>query len=148
MGVSDFFYNFAKKIYKNTDFSFLRCRCTERLVPGCTRKFCNLEQSTKTPQLIQTPVNQGSASDTRNNNNNKGAGVVNFPGASSGALTREDKKVCLDSEGNERSEGDSWKNACNTCRCGPNGLAFCTQIFCAAIFAEDTKGNINIHTSK
>ena len=46
-----------------------------------------------------------------------------------------------------RSEGDSWKNACNTCRCGPNGLAFCTQIFCAAIFAEDTKGNINIHTS-
>lgn len=120
-----------------------RCRCTERLVPGCTRKFCNLEQSTKTPQLIQTPVNQGSASDTRNNNNNNGAGVVNFPGASSGAssgaLTREDKKVCLDSEGNERSEGDSWKNACNTCRCGPNGLAFCTQIFCAAIFAEDTK---------
>ena len=104
--VSDVCYNFAKKIYKNSDFSSLRCRCTERLVPGCTRKFCNLEQSTKTPQLIQTPVNQGSASDTRNNNNNNGAGVVNFPGASSGALTREDKKVCLDSEGNERCGAD------------------------------------------
>ena len=105
-----FVITLLKKIYENTEFSFLRCRCTERLVPGCTRKFCNLEQSTKTPQLIQTPVNQGSASDTRNNNNNNGAGVVNFPGASSGAssgaLTREDKKVCLDSEGNERCGAD------------------------------------------
>lgn len=111
-----------------------RCRCTERLVPGCTRRFCNIdiELSTKTPELIVSPVSE--SSETRNNNN--GGGVVNFPGANSGALTRDEKKVCIDSDGNKRSEGDSWKDSCNTCGCGPNGLTFCTQKLCIE-FAED-----------
>lgn len=111
-----------------------RCRCTERLVPGCTRRFCNIdiELSTKTPELIVSPVSE--SSEIRNNNN--GGGVVNFPGANSGALTRDEKKVCIDSDGNKRSEGDSWKDSCNTCGCGPNGLTFCTQKLCIQ-FAED-----------
>merc|ERR1711971_1145710 len=66
-----------------------------------------------------------------------GAGVVNFPGANSGALTKEEKKACIDSDGNKRSEGDSWKDACNSCGCGPNGLTFCTTAFCGPIFAKD-----------
>lgn len=114
-----------------------RCRCTERLVPGCTRRFCNIdfELSTKTPELIVSPVSESSG--TRNNNNNNGAGVVNFPGASSGAKTIEEKKVCIDSDGNKRTEGDSWKDACNSCGCGPNGLTFCTTAFCGPIFAKE-----------
>ena len=36
-----------------------------------------------------------------------------------------------------RSEGDSWKDACNSCGCGPNGLTFCTTAFCGPIFAKD-----------
>jgi len=124
-----------------------RCRCTERLVPGCTRRFCNIdiELSTKTPELIVSPVSQtpelivspvSESSETRNNNNHNGGGVVNFPGANSEALTRDEGKVCIDSDGNKRSEGDSWKDSCNTCGCGPNGLTFCTQKLCIA-FAED-----------
>jgi len=112
-----------------------RCRCTERLVPGCTRRFCNIdfELSTKTPELIVSPVSESTGS----RNNNKEAGVVNFPGANSGALTKEEKKACIDSDGNKRSEGDSWKDACNSCGCGPNGLTFCTTAFCGPIFAKD-----------
>merc|ERR1711915_666246 len=83
------------------------------------------------PELIVTPVQ--SPSQTRNNNN---GGVVNFPGANSEALSRDEQKVCIDSDGNKRSEGDSWKHECNTCGCGPNGVAVCTQKFCIA-FAED-----------
>ena len=77
-----------------------RCRCTERLVPGCTRRFCNIdfELSTKTPELIVSPVSES----TGTRNNNKEAGVVNFPGANSGALTKEEKKACTDSDGNKR----------------------------------------------
>merc|ERR1712137_88950 len=107
----------------------------QRDFPGCTRRFCNIdiELSTKTPELIVSPVSESSSA-TRNNNN--GGGVVNFPGANSGALTREEQKVCIDSDGNKRSEGDSWKDSCNTCGCGPNGLTFCTQKLCIE-FAED-----------
>ena len=45
-----------------------------------------------------SPVSE--SSETRNNNN--GGGVVNFPGANSGALTRDEKKVCIDSNGSKR----------------------------------------------
>ena len=82
---------------------FSRCRCTERLVPGCTRRFCNIEfeLSTKTPELIVSPVSESSGT-RNNNNNNKEGGVVNFPGANSGAFTREDEKACIDGDGNKR----------------------------------------------
>ena len=46
-----------------------------------------------------SPVSE--SSETRNNNNNEG-GVVNFPGVNSGALTRDEQKVCIDSDGNKR----------------------------------------------
>ena len=89
------------KSYENCFYHsqyFFRCRCTERLVPGCTRRFCNIEfeLSTKTPELIVSPVSESTG--TRNNNNNKEAGVVNFPGA----FTKEEKKACIDSDGNKR----------------------------------------------
>ena len=41
-----------------------------------------------------------------------------------------------------RSEGDSWKDSCNTCGCGPNGLTFCTQKLCIE-FAEDEGKIVN-----
>ena len=41
-----------------------------------------------------------------------------------------------------RTEGDSWKDACNSCGCGPNGLTFCTTAFCGPIFAKE-KGTLN-----
>jgi len=95
-----------------------RCRCTENLLPGCTKKFCNIPGN-------PLPV-KGEPVETRKSSNEGG---VNFPGV--GDSNRGQPIVqCTDSLGNKRSPGESWKDDCNTCRCGDNGLAGCTIALC------------------
>jgi len=101
-----------------------RCRCLSGDRAGCTRRFCAV------PDLESKPGADAVVTETRNNNNNNNNDGVHFPG--SGESERS-AAVCRDSEGNEKQEGDSWKVDCNTCGCGPNGLAVCTQRFCVNI---------------
>jgi hypothetical protein len=54
---------------------------------------------------------------------------INFPGA--GGSQRQVAATCRDAEGQERAQGESWKQACNTCRClGPAGNTSCTRRLC------------------
>jgi len=63
-----------------------------------------------------------------------------FPGHSRGepvTVTTVPTVSCNDTSGNRREVGESWKDDCNTCRCGNTGLALCTHRFC--INVEDFK---------
>jgi len=98
-----------------------RCRCSDKLLPGCTKRFCppTSEDSKDTPG-------------TSNRNNAGGVGGVVFPGAIPATRDEGDDavEVCTDRDGRPRIPGESWKEDCNTCQCDSNGNAFCTEIFC------------------
>jgi len=95
-----------------------RCRCSDKLLPGCTKRFCPpTSEDSKEPQ----------GTSNRNNAGGGGGGVVNFPGA---VRATRDEGVCVDSAGVTRVPGESWKEQCNTCQCDSDGNALCTEIFC------------------
>ena len=82
-----------------------RCRCLPNNRPGCTRKFCGV------PEFIQEPQ-EDVVTDTRTGDNNNDGGV-HFPGATEDRSSAV--KTCKDKEGNDRQQGESWKQECNTC---------------------------------
>jgi len=93
-----------------------RCRCTERLIPGCTKRFCGaFPSSTAKPSPSSTLATR--------------LGAVMFPGDSRGD-PEPVTVTCTDSSGARREVGESWKEECNSCSCGDRGLAVCTQRFC------------------
>merc|ERR1719495_1980046 len=97
-----------------------RCRCTENLLPGCTKRFCNIPENT-------LPV-KGEPVETRKSSN-EGGDNVNFPGV--GDSNRgQPITQCTDSKGIKRNPGDSWKEDCNTCGCSNDGHVMCTLILC------------------
>jgi len=90
------------------------CRCTDTLVPGCTKRFCgafNLPTTTLTPKTGGAPA----------------AGGVSFPGAVRGEPAQPH---CTDQSGERREVGQSWKEDCNNCRCGDTGKSLCTLRLC------------------
>merc|ERR1711862_446791 len=94
------------------------CRCSDKLLPGCTKRFCPpTSEDSKEPQ----------GTSNRNNAGGGGGGVVNFPGA---VRATRDEGVCVDNAGVTRVPGESWKEQCNTCQCDSDGNALCTEIFC------------------
>jgi len=62
---------------------------------------------------------------------------ANCPSAAastSADLRTEPVAVCIDWEGNQRVEGETWKQDCNTCGCGGDGASFCTERGCIPLF--------------
>merc|ERR1712198_240734 len=92
-----------------------RCRCTENLLPGCTKRFCNIPGLTGEKPLPGGPV------ETRKSSN-EGGDNVNFPGVGDSSRGQPVTQ-CADSLGNKRSPGESWKDDCNTCGCGTMDLS-------------------------
>jgi len=88
------------------------CRCTDNLVPGCTRKLCGAP-TTSHPSSSAPRV-----------------GGVMFPGHSRGDPVTVTTLSCNDKNGTRREVGESWKEDCNNCRCGNTGVALCTHRFC------------------
>jgi len=112
-----------------------RCRCTENLLPGCTKRFCNI------PGLSGEKPVPGGPAETRKSSN-EGSDNVNFPGVGDNSKGQPVTQ-CTDSLGNKRSPGESWKDDCNTCGCGDNGLVMCTIALCPPSRPQctDNKGN-------
>jgi len=112
-----------------------RCRCTENLLPGCTKRFCNIPGLTGEKPLPGGPV------ETRKSSN-EGGDNVNFPGVGDSSRGQPVTQ-CEDSLGNKRSPGESWKDDCNTCGCSNDGHVMCTLILCPAAQSQcsDSQGN-------
>jgi len=92
-----------------------RCRCTDNLLPGCTKRFCGgFSQSSSTP----APRLGG------------GGGGVMFPGVSRSETEPAPVPHCTDQSGQRREVGEAWKEDCNNCRCGNTAVPLCTQRFC------------------
>ena len=92
-----------------------RCRCTDNLLPGCTKRFCGgFSQSSSTP----APRLGG------------GGGGVMFPGVSQSETEPAPVPHCTDQSGRRREVGEAWKEDCNNCRCGNTAVPLCTQRFC------------------
>jgi len=133
-----------------------RCRCLTSGIPGCTKKFCGVIPSLFEPQVCKDSLGNskeegeewvdgtqncscgGGLSICTNITQDGGVkrdhpsssrGAVNFPGRSDGP--------CLDRAQNERSEGESWKEDCNTCTCTSTGVTACTEIFCVDVDQEN-----------
>jgi len=110
------------------------CRCTDNLVPGCTRRFCGVPSLSSSTTTV--PRRSGA-----------GAGGVQFPGASRGEPEVAPVPHCTDRDGKRREVGDSWNEDCNNCSCGKTGKSFCTLRFCVSrprdvfLFTVDTSKN-------
>jgi len=139
-----------------------RCRCLMSGIPGCTKKFCGGIPNLFEPQVCKDSLGNsreegeewvdgpqscscgGGLTICANVTEEEGVkknqpiprrGAVNFPGSSK---PRAGAGTCLDAARNERSEGESWKEDCNTCRCTSNGVTACTEIFCGDVDKDDT----------
>lgn len=101
-----------------------RCRCTDNLLPGCTKRFC-----APVPEKTSTVSPRGGEG---------GEGGVMFPGVVRGEPEPAPVQ-CTDKSGGKREVGDVWKEDCNNCRCGSTGASLCTQRFCIDVeaFRED-----------
>jgi len=108
-----------------------RCRCTDNLLPGCTKRFCNIPAG----DIIKPAPQPAPGTSVRGNT----GGGVQFPGVASDpagdtSVTRGEPVVlCTDTQGNQRQPGEVWKNDCNDCSCGKNGAPICTLRFCINI---------------
>ena len=86
-----------------------RCKCTDNLVPGCTKRFCGDFPQSSTPSRPTSSAPRVGG----------GGGGVMFPGHSRGepvTVTTVPTVSCNDTSGNRREVGESWKDDCNTCR--------------------------------
>jgi len=85
-----------------------KCRCTDNLLPGCTKRFCGPFPD-KSPALEGGEVSSvGRAPQTRTN-------------------------LCgSDENGVAREAGDTWKEDCNRCRCTEDLRPGCTKLICGA----------------
>jgi len=100
-----------------------RCKCTDNLLPGCTKRFCGAF-----PQPPPPTTSQPTSSAPRVGG---GGGGVMFPGDSRAEpSTTVSTLSCTDQSGQRREVGESWAEDCNTCRCGNKGIALCTHRFC------------------
>jgi len=95
-----------------------RCRCTDNLLPGCTKRFCGAFPGPPPPTTSQPT---SSAPRT---------GGIKFPGDSRAEQTTVKTVSCTDQSGKMREVGESWAEDCNQCRCGNKGIASCTHRFC------------------
>jgi len=148
-----------------------RCHCLKALVPGCTKKLCpgqglcpqgaqwaettrgqdrNCSCSeggtaiTCTAPAHATSLAPGLKADPRADS------MVNFPGLDTRQehsrqldLPEAADQVCLDSQEQQREEGESWKQDCNICRC-LGGRVACTRRFCVT----SHQGDINSLTKE
>jgi len=98
-----------------------RCKCTEELLPGCTKRFCGVFPPPPSPSPTLKPTSSAPR---------VGGGGIMFPGDSRAEQTTLTTLSCTDSSGERREVGESWAEECNTCRCGNKGIALCTHRFC------------------
>lgn len=120
------------------------CRCTDNLVPGCTRRFCGVpsfpSKTTSAPRRAGAEAGEGAGETVAGEG--AGAGGIQFPGASRGEPELAPETYCTDTAGNRREVGQSWKEDCNNCRCGSTGKSVCTLRFCVSrdvfLFTVDT----------
>ena len=83
-----------------------RCKCTDKLVPGCTKRFCGAPGASTTTSRPTSSVPRVGG----------GGGGVMFPGHSRGDPVTVTTVSCTDKSGNRREVGESWSDGCNTCR--------------------------------
>merc|ERR1711953_443833 len=101
-----------------------RCKCTDNLLPGCTKRFCGVFPSPPSPSPTLKPTSSAPR---------VGGGGIMFPGDSRAEQTTLTTLSCTDSSGERREVGESWAEECNTCRCGNKGIALCTHRFCVNV---------------
>jgi len=116
-----------------------RCKCTEELLPGCTKRFCGVFPPPPSPSPTSSPTSKPTSSAPR-----VGGGGIMFPGDSRAEQTTLTTLSCTDSSGERREVGESWAEECNTCRCGNKGIALCTHRFC--INVEEFKKEKSLFT--
>jgi len=84
-----------------------RCRCTDNLLPGCTKRFCG-------PFPDKSPAPEGGEA------------------SSVGSAPQTRTNLCgSDERGVARKAGDTWQEECNRCRCTDNLIPGCTERLCA-----------------
>ena len=88
-----------------------RCKCTEELLPGCTKRFCGVFPPPPSPSPTSSPTSKPTSSAPR-----VGGGGIMFPGDSRAEQTTLTTLSCTDSSGERREVGESWAEECNTCR--------------------------------